>query len=59
VHGLATFSPQIREVFEAAGWLSWIAIAAVGGTILTVIAARTEKSLRTARGAIARIAEMR
>jgi len=58
-HGLATFSPQIRAVFEAGGWFSWIVIAAVGGTILTVFAARTEKSLRTTRNAIARISHMR
>lgn len=43
IHAIATFSPQIRTVYEAVEWWIWLAI---GGVIIVVIAARFEASKR-------------
>ena len=59
VHGITTFSPQIRELYEGGGWLVWIIVGAIGGTLLTMLAARYEKSLSSARTTIRRVTDLR
>ena len=59
VHVVATFSPQLRELYELNSWLVWIVVGTIGGTLLVVLAARFEKSLSTARTTLRRVADLR
>ncbi len=55
-HGIATFLPQLRAVYEAVEWWAWLGI---GGAILIALAVRYERRIRDAREAVRRIAAMR
>lgn len=56
VHAIATFSPQIRLVYESVEWWLWLA---VGGVIIVVISARFEKSMRGIATLATRIRSLR
>ena len=56
VHAVATFSPQIRAVYELVEWWVWIAI---GGAIVVALSIRFEASRRGVRHLVARIADLR
>ena len=59
VHVFATFSPQLRELYETSSWVVWIVIGTIGGTLLIVFAARFEKSLQAARSTFERVSQLR
>ena len=59
VHVFATFSPQLRELYETSSWVVWIIIGTIGGTLLIVFAARFEKSLQAARSTFERVSQLR
>ena len=59
VHVFATFSPQLRELYETSSWVVWIVIGTIGGTLLIVFAARFEKSLQAARTTFERVSQLR
>ena len=59
VHVFATFSPQLRELYETSSWVVWIIIGTIGGTLLIVFAARFEKSLQAARSTFERVTQLR
>jgi hypothetical protein len=56
VHVLATFSEQIRAVYESAHWLLW---AAIGGALLIVLAARYEQRVQNLRSIVLRVTALR
>jgi hypothetical protein len=56
VHAIATFSPQIRLVYESVEWWLWLA---VGGVIIVVVSARFEKSMRGVATLATRIRSLR
>ena len=56
VHAIATFSPEIRAVYELVEWWVWIAI---GGVIVLVLAIRFEASRRGVSRVVARISDLR
>ena len=55
-HAIATFSPQIRLVYESVEWWLWLA---VGGVIIVVLSARFEKSMRGLATLATRIRSLR
>jgi hypothetical protein len=56
VHGIATFAPQIRAVYELTELWVW---AGLGGILIIVLAARYERSLGTAKRVVRGIAGLR
>lgn len=56
MHGIATFMPQLRAVYEAVEWWLWLGI---GGVVLITLAVRYERRVRDAREAVRRIRSMR
>jgi hypothetical protein len=56
IHAIATFSPEIRAVYELVEWWVWIAI---GGVILLVLAIRFEASRRGVTRLVTRIGDLR
>jgi len=56
VHAVATFAPQLLDVYQATEWWVWIGI---GGAIIVVLGARYERSLSTAKNVIANIGGLR
>jgi hypothetical protein len=56
VHGVATFTPQIRAVYELTEWWVW---AGVGGIVIIVLAARYERSITAARDVVVRVGSLR
>jgi hypothetical protein len=56
VHVLATFSDEIRAVYESAHWLLWAAIA---GVLLIVLAARYEQRVQNLRSIVLRVSALR
>jgi len=56
VHGVATFEPQIRAVYQSTEWWVW---AGAGGILIIVLGARYERSLRTAKNVVAGIGALR
>jgi hypothetical protein len=55
-HGIATFAPQIRAVYELTELWVW---AGLGGILIIVLAARYERSLGTAKRVVRGIAGLR
>jgi hypothetical protein len=56
VHVLATFSDEIRAVYESAHWLLW---AAIGGVLLIVLAARYEQRVQNLKTIVLRVTALR
>jgi hypothetical protein len=56
VHGVATFAPQVRAVYQLTEWWVW---AGLGGVVIIVLAARYERSIATARTAVGSIRSLR
>jgi hypothetical protein len=56
VHVLATFSDEIRAVYESAHWLLW---AAIGGVLLIVLAARYEQRVQNLKSIVLRVTSLR
>ncbi|WP_157802261.1 SCO7613 C-terminal domain-containing membrane protein [Diaminobutyricimonas aerilata] len=56
VHAIATFAPQIRAVYETVPPWLWLAL---GGILLTVLAARYEQRRKNVRDAIRGISALR
>jgi len=56
VHVIATFTPQIRAVYEFFPWWLWLA---VGGIILIGLAARYEQRIQNVRGVVLRVSGLR
>jgi len=56
VHGIATFSPQLRDVYQLTEWWVW---AGAGGIVIIVLGARYERSLRSARSIVVGIGALR
>jgi len=56
VHAIAQLWPWITWLYEAVWWWLWLGIA---GVLLVIIAATYERRLRSARGAVARLAALR
>jgi hypothetical protein len=56
VHGVATFAPQIRDVYLAAPWWLW---AGVGGALLIVLAARYEHRISNLKSAALLLGSLR
>jgi hypothetical protein len=56
IHGIATFSMQIRLVYQSVEWWLWLVI---GGVVLIVLAARYEQRIRNLRSAVGRIGALR
>ncbi|HUG50937.1 MAG TPA: hypothetical protein VLZ78_08065, partial [Terrimesophilobacter sp.] len=56
IHGIATFAPQIRAVYELANWWVW---AGVGGVLLIVLAAQYEKRIQNFKSVAMRIGALR
>ncbi|MET4781505.1 hypothetical protein [Glaciihabitans sp. UYNi722] len=56
IHAIATFSPQIRAVYESVEWWLWLAF---GGVIIVVLGARFEKNMRGFRSVAMRIKALR
>jgi hypothetical protein len=56
VHVLATFSSEIRAVYESAHWLLW---AGIGGAILIVLAARYEQRVQNLKSIVLRVTALR
>lgn len=55
-HGIATFQPQLRAVYEAVPWWLWLG---VGGILLIILAARYEKRIAGLKSAAMRFAALR
>ena len=55
-HGIATFAPQIRAVYELANWWVW---AGIGGVLLIVLAAQYEKRIQDFKSVAMRIGALR
>jgi hypothetical protein len=56
IHGLATFAPQIRSVYEFADWYVW---AGIGGALLVALAIRYERRIRDLKRAVSTISALR
>ena len=56
IHALATFSPQIRAVYESVEWWLWLI---PGGIIVIVLAARLENRVADLRGVVRTISGLR
>ncbi|WP_353988050.1 SCO7613 C-terminal domain-containing membrane protein [Ruicaihuangia caeni] len=56
VHGIATFLPQLRTVYEAVPWWLWLG---AGGVLLIVLAARYEQRLNNLKSMALRFAALR
>jgi len=56
VHGVATFAPQLRSVYQVTEWWVWLGI---GGVIVTVLSLRYERSLRAAKNVAVTIGSLR
>ncbi|WP_349897146.1 SCO7613 C-terminal domain-containing membrane protein [Parafrigoribacterium soli] len=56
VHGIATFSTEIRIAYESLPWWLWLGI---GGVLLIAIAARYERRIKNLRDVALRIASLR
>jgi len=56
VHGVATFAPQLRSVYQATEWWVWLGI---GGVVVTALSLRYERSLRAAKDVVAGIGGLR
>jgi hypothetical protein len=56
IHGIATFAPQIRAVYELANWWVW---AGIGGVLLIVLAAQYEKRIQNFKSVAMRIGALR
>ena len=56
IHALATFSPQIRAIYESVEWWLWLI---PGGIIVIVLAARLEKRVADLRGVVRTISALR
>ncbi|GAB3034944.1 hypothetical protein GCM10027052_11100 [Parafrigoribacterium mesophilum] len=56
IHGIATFAPQIRAVYELANWWVW---AGIGGVLLIVLAAQYEKRIQNFKSVAMRISALR
>ena len=56
IHALATFSPQIRAVYESVEWWIWLI---PGGVIVIVLAARLEKRVADLREVARSISSLR
>jgi hypothetical protein len=56
IHAIATFSPQIRAVYESVEWWLWLAI---GGVIIVILGARFEKNMKNFRSVAMRIRALR
>ena len=56
IHVVATFSDEIRAVYESAHWLLWAAIA---GALLIVLAARYEQRVKNLKSIVLRVTALR
>ena len=56
VHGVATFAPQLRSVYQVTEWWVWLGI---GGVVVTVLSLRYERSLRAAKNVVVTIGSLR
>ena len=56
IHGVATFLPQIRAVYEFAPWWLWLG---AGGVLLIVLAARYERRIRDLKNVAMKLAALR
>ena len=56
IHALATFSPQIRAIYESVEWWLWLI---PGGIIVIVLAARLENRVADLRGVVRTISGLR
>jgi hypothetical protein len=56
IHGIATFSPQLRDVYQLTEWWVW---AGAGGIVIIVLGARYERSLRSAKSIVVGIGGLR
>ena len=56
IHGVATFLPQLRAVYQAVPWWLWLGI---GGVLLIVLAARYEQRIRNLKDVAMRFASLR
>jgi hypothetical protein len=56
IHGIATFSTEIRIVYESLPWWLWLGI---GGVLLIAIAARYERRIKNLRDVAMRVAALR
>ena len=56
VHAIATFTPQIRAVYEFFPWWLWLA---VGGIVLIGLAARYERRIQNVRGIVLQVSGLR
>ena len=56
IHGIATFSPQIRAVYQAAPWWLW---AGIGGVLLILLAARYENRIKNLKDAVLKVGNLR
>ncbi|MEO6505098.1 MAG: hypothetical protein ABIW36_01170 [Terrimesophilobacter sp.] len=56
IHGIATFAPQFRAVYELASWWVW---AGIGGVLLIVLAAQYEKRIQNFKSVAMKIGALR
>lgn len=56
IHGIATFLPQLRAVYEFVPWWLWLG---AGGVLLIVLAARYEQRIRNLKSVALRFAALR
>src|SRR5690606_24879129 len=56
IHGVATFLPQLRAVYEFVPWWLWLG---AGGVLLIVLAARYEQRIRNLRSVAMKFAALR
>jgi hypothetical protein len=56
IHGIATFSREIRVVYEAVPWWLWLGF---GGVLLIVLAARYEKRIKNLKDAALTVGALR
>ena len=56
IHGVATFSSEIRAVYEAVPWWLWLGF---GGVLLIVLAARYEQRIGNLRSVALRVTALR
>ena len=56
IHGIATFLPQLRAVYQAVPWWLWLGL---GGVVLIVLAARYEHRIQNLKNVAMRFASLR
>ncbi|MEO7146834.1 MAG: hypothetical protein ABIW81_04365, partial [Terrimesophilobacter sp.] len=56
IHGVATFLPQLRAVYQAVPWWLWLGL---GGILLIVLAARYEHRIQNLKNVAMRFASLR